>query len=253
MFDTAPRFLKVALGTGAVFAVTFVVALFLASRGERPVAATLADSLASLLPAERTVLEELCREAGIAVTELQLVNIWQLQLGRAPRGVAIEKGHVTALHLSGTPLAAAAHIGIFTELESLWLPHNQLTTLPSTAHLTKLRELNLRGNQLTALEPIAPKLEVLDLGNNQLTSIDGVRFIRTLQRLFAGKNAITSAEPLAGLRMLLEVDLDHNQLTTIEPVLGVKSLRLLYVRGNPLATAPPRKVDHGRLEVFAVP
>lgn len=251
MLDSAPRFLKVALGTGAVFAVTLVVSLFMASRGARPVPLALPDRIASLVPAERAALEQLCRDAGSAIEELQLVNLWQLELGRAPRGVAIDKGHVTALQLSGTPLADAARIVVFTELESLWLTRNQLMTFPATAHLTKLRELNLRGNQLTALESIAPKLEVLDVGDNQLASLEGVQSVGTLQRLFAGKNAITSAEPLAALRALLEVDLDHNRLTSIEPLLGVKGLRLLYVRGNPLATAPPRTANGGALQIFS--
>ena len=249
-----PFFLKVVAGTGAVFLGAVLLALVLASLRREPAATTLEEHLARLEAGERTALETVCARAGTTANRLQLIRVWQNEIGTAPLGIHIRAGRVCALRFSGTSLTDAREAAAFAGLESLWLDRNQLTTLPPLGRLRHLRELNIRGNTLAELPELPAGLEVLDAGDNQLSNIDSVRRAASLRQVFLARNLIASAEPLSRLRVLTAVDLDGNRLASIDPLLQVTTLRRLYVRNNPLTGAPPPPtMREGFLEIYAAP
>lgn len=246
-----PSFLKVAIGTGAVFVAAISVALILSTIGRKPEPSTLSEHFASLDTQERAALGRICADAQIALEQITLIRVWPLEISTTPLAIAFAEGHVRALRISGTSFSDTSAVVALSAMESLWLDRNRITTLTSLNALQNLRELNVRGNQLTSLGRLPAGLTVFDGGDNQLVSLEGIESASSLQQLFLGGNRITSVESLAGLPALAEVDLDRNQLVSIDPLFKALTLRRLYVRGNRLAARPPQLIRNGFLEVFA--
>jgi len=253
---TAPYFLRVAAATLALLAIVTVAAVVFASMNAKPrTKLTIAETLATLVPTERFALERLCISAGIASESLSAIDVWQLELGANPLALSVERGHVRALRISGTPLADMSAVAAFEELESLWFDRNKIVELNGTGGLSKLRELNLRENQLTTIARgrLPKTLVILDVGHNQLTAIEGIASAQALMRLFAAHNALTATEPLLGCPYLAEVDLDHNKVTSIDALVGLKFLRRVYVRGNPVQQVPEQLRNRSKVEVHIGP
>ena len=247
-----PPFLKVAGATTVLLVGVTTAVLVLAAINWRPAAPpTLDEVVLGLTPVERRALEQLCRDAGIAISDFQLITTWQRQIATVPLAIAGGDGHITALRMSGLRLADITPVRALSEVQALWFDANQLAAIPDLSALTKLRELNLRHNQITSLgnDSLPPHLAVLDVGHNRLDSLAGIGAARFLGQLYAGNNAITAADALANHPGLQEVDLDGNRLTSLDPLLASASLRRLYARRNPLS-APPAKPKSTRLEVY---
>ncbi|KAG7155884.1 Leucine-rich repeats and immunoglobulin-like domains protein 3-like 1 [Homarus americanus] len=120
-----------------------------------------------------------------------------------------------------------------SSLAELKLSRNMLT--PATfnrsgstrifANLTKLRSLDLNGNQLHQLQGLMfedlKKLKILKLRRNEITTFsDGVFYgLDSIDKLFLDYNNITTVEAglLFGLKSLEYLSLSYNQIDSIRP------------------------------------
>ncbi|MEN6471774.1 MAG: leucine-rich repeat domain-containing protein [Clostridiaceae bacterium] len=137
---------------------------------------------------------------------------------------------LTRLHVSGCKAEELYVIAGLSQLESLGLTSGDLTSgdLGALAGLTKLKELDLFGNQIDDLTPLSSltSLEKLDLSAN---IIDGAHM--------AGKDPnkiyfITDVAPLAKLTNLTDLDLSLNKvLPDLSPLSGLTKLETLKIRG----------------------
>ncbi|HMB90933.1 MAG TPA: leucine-rich repeat domain-containing protein, partial [Rhodothermales bacterium] len=149
----------------------------------------------------------------------------------------------TYLSLESNGLIDCAALADCTQLETLDISHNKLTTLPSLealerlesldasnnemeavsglAGLPSLQHLNLYGNRLTTLDAITnlPRLDYLSVAGNMLETLDGLRDLPALRRLEAGSNRIAAvdAEGLAVFPSLRGVGLFGNNIRAVPP------------------------------------
>ena len=136
-------------------------------------------------------------------------------------------------------------IGQLTNLTTLYLNDNQLTTVPDTiGQLTNLTTLYLNDNQLTTVPDTIGQLTNLDtlyLNDNQLTTVpDTIGQLTKLTTLYLNDNQLTTVPDTIGqLTNLDALRLHNNQLTTVPDTIGyLTNLDTLWLDGNQLTTVP---------------
>ena len=179
---------------------------------------------------------------------------------RKVEGISNHFERLKVLDLGGNLLTDFPEDIQLPALVSLDLDANQLTTLPEfLTSTTKLKTLNLSGNQLAAFElsPSLRKLKALDLSDNPLKEIgwgshkvkvkklildwvslseaDIQSMPKSLEILSLEHCGLSSISGIENLRNLKELSLLHNEIREL-PVdfQRIKNLKKLWVGGNPL-------------------
>jgi hypothetical protein len=178
----------------------------------------------------------------------QLKRYWRVNVRPEEwRGVTMENGRVVKLVLVESRLTGAvpAEIGQLTSLRDLHLRGNQLTSLPEEIRqLTSLRMLSLDNNQLTRLPAGIGQLrslEVLNLTHNQLASVPAeIGQLASLRQLSLSGSRLTRLPAEIGqLASLTELRLYRNQLTSLPAEIGqLRSLTELRLGENKLTSVP---------------
>jgi Leucine-rich repeat (LRR) protein len=140
-----------------------------------------------------------------------------------------------------------------TSLQDLGLGPNPLTSLILPNELTCLTRLSLWGTALTDLSFLAnlTSLQDLNLGANQLTSLTLPGSLTTLTLQWA---RFTNSSFLEGLTNLESLDISLCELTRFTVPEGLTSLATLDVRENPLLhLAVPVGTDLSHLEILGFP
>ncbi|ROT71983.1 leucine-rich repeat-containing protein 58 [Penaeus vannamei] len=133
------------------------------------------------------------------------------------------------------------------ELQTLYLRNNSLTddSLPKElSTLSKLRELNLSGNQFTAVPTQLYEMSALKylyLGNNRITEVlPDIRAMQGLQVLHLGGNCLESVpDELGELQQLGALVLCDNRLCDLpRAISNLTRLRSLLLHKNNLCCLP---------------
>ena len=133
--------------------------------------------------------------------------------------------------------------------------------LAGLEHATGLRELRLRRNTFTSIQPITQLegLTHLDLQSNQLSGLGSLRGLKSLQwlnlidnnlttiedlpplihTLFADSNQITDISSLAALDRLAVLSLKANNITDLEPLSGLSELHWIILTDNNITDLTP--------------
>lgn len=129
----------------------------------------------------------------------------------------------------------------FTDLETLWLYHNDISDITPLRRLTKLHTLKLEGNRIHDLSPLQGlrKLITLNLAGNAVENIDPLANLTNLDTLILFGNAITEVQGLANLSNLRNLDLKYNAVSDLQPLAGLTELSLLELAQNPIDTIEP--------------
>ncbi len=133
---------------------------------------------------------------------------------------------------------AAATLATLAQLN---LGGQELTDLRPLASLTQLKTLYLHDNQITDLRPLATltNLEVLLLDQNQIHDLRPLAALTQLRKLSVISNQIRDVSPLASLGNLKELSLFDNEIRQISPLATLSALTHLSVSDNRLRTADP--------------
>lgn len=150
-------------------------------------------------------------------------------------------------------------VEIFSNLCTINLQNNNLTSFEGLLELKNLEILWLTGNKISsfrALDPKAtylPKLSVLSLERNGIKSLIGLHLNRipSIKTLFLQDNALTTISGLAGLINLRYLILDRNRIHKIHPkeFSSLSKLIELHLDDNRLRDIPPMENLEG-LEHF---
>jgi hypothetical protein len=108
----------------------------------------------------------------------------------------------------------------FPALQTLYMPHNALTSLAPLRGLTALKELYVGSNHLATLAdiPALPALALLDVSENAIDDLAPLAAFR-LTTLDASGNRLASLADLAGTPLvgsLQSLMLEHNLLTSVD-------------------------------------
>jgi hypothetical protein len=156
-------------------------------------------------------LERLTLE-GHAVSDVTpLVGLTRLSELELVRGVPLAEAEEAAL-LDG--------LARLTSVRRLVLRELGLRRLPRLEQLLALRELDVVGNRLRELGPLAgaPRLEVL----------------------YASRNAVEDLAPVASATSLRELFISSNRVTSVAPLSPLHGLRRLVALANPIPPAARR-------------
>lgn len=95
-------------------------------------------------------------------------------------------------------------------------------------------QLNLRGNELTALPDLSvcPGLTVLNIRENSITSLEPIRTCTKLKELYAGSNQITDFSILEPMIYLTTVDVANNGVTSLDFLKNTTLLKEVDFSGN---------------------
>ena len=142
-------------------------------------------------------------------------------LGKAPGAP------ITREELAGMTRLRADHAGI-SDLAGLELA-------------TKLQALNLAGNLIADISPLANLvgLKTLDLRNNSIADISVLSAMTELQALNLAGNLIADISPLANLVGLKTLDLRNNSIADISVLSAMTELQALNLAGNLIADISP--------------
>lgn len=146
----------------------------------------------------------------------------------------------------------------FTNLQKLWVSHNNLTELPGQIdQLVNLREIYLHHNAFEAVPLRLLKLtnlEILWLSSNYIASVPpDISSLINLRHLHLEHNKITQyQEALNDLPNLSVLYLNHNHLQTLSYQIHKLSetLRRLYLHYNKLQTVPETICTLEKLEIL---
>lgn len=129
-------------------------------------------------------------------------------------------------------------LGALSELKTLDLSYNKLTSFTLPPELTKLTYLYVSGNQLTelTLPPSLTKLTTLEFGYNRLTELILPPEFTSLTSLYLVDNQLTELTIPPSLTKLTTLVLVDNQLTDLTIPAGLSNLANLWLSGNSLNT-----------------
>ena len=108
----------------------------------------------------------------------------------------------------------------------------KLTDLSGLEHFTKLKELNLAGNNLKNLNGIShlKQLELLNLTANKITTLRGIRHLKNLKYLFLRDNNLKNLSEIQHLKQLEIFDcMNNNRLESIGKLIESETLSELYI------------------------
>ncbi|BBI30762.1 leucine-rich repeat domain-containing protein [Cohnella abietis] len=105
------------------------------------------------------------------------------------------------------------------------------------------RVLNLAGNNITDLSPIAGlmTLENLDLlsdagpGSNNVSDLSPLRGLTNMRFLNLSNNAVSELEPLSGLTGMWSLNISGNNVSSVSPLSGMNQLFYLDISRNQIS------------------
>lgn len=151
--------------------------------------------------------------------------------------------HVNLSGLNLINLDGISELGNLDAIESLEITNNKLNTFSPVLinQLTRLKDLDLTGNQFADLQAGAfnlPQLETLNLYVNRLITLKPGYFqgLPNLKRLGLSGNYITAIQPgtFDTLKSLEVLQLDNNRLPSFDPALvrNLPRLRVLNLKST---------------------
>ena len=128
------------------------------------------------------------------------------------------------------------------------LPERGLVEVSALAGLTGLEVLDLSGNAVADVWPLAEQLSLrrLDLSDNRITDLSALAGLARLEVLLLDGNAVADLAPLSQLPRLAHLGLSRNGIGDVTLLADLPALERLDLSGNAVSDAAPLG-DLGRL------
>ena len=134
----------------------------------------------------------------------------------------------------GKPTGEDFTLSEIRALNSIDAENIGIRSLDGLEHASNLRSLNLRGNQITDIEPLRQHgyLQDLDLSHNPLLDIDALNDLAGLQVLKLESTLVNELGPIEKLGSLHTLLLSNAQATDLWPLSNLHQLSNLDLRSN---------------------
>ena len=146
------------------------------------------------------------------------------------------------LSLSGNENAKHIEaVGTLIKMQDLGIQYCGIEDISFLSGLTELRGVNLNGNSITDITPLAglKKLERLGLAENRIGDISAIEGMCNLFDLALDGNEIRDISALTELSHLNQTGLSDNQIEDLSPLAGKEELMYAAVFGNPIKNMEP--------------
>ncbi|MYE90638.1 leucine-rich repeat domain-containing protein [Candidatus Poribacteria bacterium] len=183
---------------------------------------------------EKALAEALGKVPGEEITPDELATLTHLEIPFYDPLVA----NGPYIGAEAEALALLAHC---VNLRVLDLSGNKIVDLSPLAGLSQLTDLNLSTNRILDLSPLAklPSLKRLDLSYNRVSNLSPLAELPSLEWLDLSSNRITDLPLLPGLVNLQRLDLSKDQLKDLTPLVGMIQLKELYLQDNQIHDSTP--------------
>jgi beta-lactam-binding protein with PASTA domain len=145
--------------------------------------------------------------------------------------------NLTTLNTWGSGITSLVGLEYATNLESLAMVYESISSITPLAGLTKLYYLSLSYNHSQlSIAPLSTltNLTALHLTGTQIANLSPLSGLTNLQYLSLDQNQIANLFPLSGLTKLEGLDLSDNQISDLAPLSGLTNLTSLGLDLNPL-------------------
>lgn len=145
---------------------------------------------------------------------------------------------LSQLLLDDNQITLIPNLSNLVNLKQLSLSSNDISQLTDISR-TNLTSLDVSNNQLTSLEQLGTSktLEELDLSNNNLTDVDGINQLLMLENVDLSYNAIDNIDKIINNDNLVQVNLRHNKIEDISPLNSLSNLEELNLSQNKIVRA----------------
>lgn len=113
-----------------------------------------------------------------------------------------------------------------------------ITNLAGLEHCKALASLELAGNRISDVKPLAGlrQLQYVHLASNRIADVTSLGTLPSLQYIQLESNQVVDAAPLASCTNLASIYLSRNKLKTIAPLTQLPRVVTFYADGNGLKT-----------------
>lgn len=176
-----------------------------------------------------------------ALTSLKTLSIEGVTLTTEEMNVIGALPKLQSLSLPHCNLSSIAALSNAIELASLDLSNNTIRDLSPLSKLENLKNLQLSRNAITALSSISglEKLETLDVSYNSIVSTAPLSSCIGLKNLHAGNNQLSQLDGLDKLNGLIRLSAENNKLTDINHLSTCTELTELLISNNTVADLAP--------------
>ncbi len=146
---------------------------------------------------------------------------------------------ITELSAPHAGIADLSGLNRCISLHMLNLPGNNVVSLAPLADLEQLADLYMNGNQISDLGPLAgmKRLHQVQVGDNPVTDISPLAAVDSLQQLILWRTDVTDFSPLYGLYFLSEVGFDEMDLADISFMAHLKRPQRVGLAFNHITNA----------------
>jgi hypothetical protein len=126
-------------------------------------------------------------------------------------------------------------------LHRLNLQGNAVADISPLAYLAQLSDLDASGNLISDIGPLADLVNMmnLDLSGNAILEIGALQKMEMLNFLWLDRNQITDIAPVAGCWRLNHLFMSDNQISDLGPLAAMKYVADLDLAGNAIANLAP--------------
>ena len=119
-------------------------------------------------------------------------------------------------------------------LAELDLRGNEISDLTPLAGLKYLQSLSLTSNKISDVTPLKDltRMQYLELSNNQVEDISSLSQLTAMRSLYLSGNKIKDISVVAGMTKIWSLYLDGNQVTDLSPIKYHKFIASLDLKGN---------------------
>ncbi|MDW7652385.1 MAG: leucine-rich repeat domain-containing protein [Bacillota bacterium] len=184
-------------------------------------------------------------DAGLEDAVRRTLREWNKPLTRA------DLARLSVLEAPSAGISNLSGLEHAINLVKLDLSGNLISDLTPLAGLTGLQSLNLKWNGISSVSPLRnlSGLTYLGLENNKISDISPLSGLTQLTRLNLGKNNIRDISALRSLTRQQQLIIYFNQISDISALSGLTELRVLNLSDNKIAdiAALVKNLEHGGL------
>jgi Leucine-rich repeat (LRR) protein len=168
-----------------------------------------------------------------ALEEINVTLQPKIDYSTIPASVAKK---VTIMRINQSKLTSIDFVSDFPQLGELDIDGNDVSDLGPLAGKSSLISLRFRWNQVEDLSPLSDqkKLRTIQANSNKVSDLSPLAELPKLEEIGFYDNKIVDVSPLQGMSTLTNIELSNNRISDVSPLKDFTSIEELRLVGNPI-------------------